>query len=225
MLPMEVVDRTFRIATNESEGTAFAFDFQGRQYLVTAKHVVKEIEAKGTIEIFHDDQWKPLPVRLVGHSESDVSVLAATELLARPEMVLESSIGGWFVGQDAYFVGFPLGFAGEPIHSSFPSPLLRKAIISGKLRSGYMEPFVLDAVSNPGFSGSPVYLKTGGDERYKVAMIIASYAASQEAVYDAQGSETGLTWQNSGLTYAYSIKVAIDLIESNPIGFEIVSQG
>ncbi len=52
MLPMEIVDRVFHIAVGEAKGTAFSLDIDDRQYLVTAKHMVQNIDGPTTIQIF-----------------------------------------------------------------------------------------------------------------------------------------------------------------------------
>lgn len=220
MLPMEVADRTFQIEFQGSSGTAFAFDRGGRQYLITAKHLVESLQGRSVISIWYDNGWKRLQVNLVGHGDSDVSVLAAETLLAHPDMILEPVIGGWYLGHDAFVVGFPLGLMNPSIQSLFPAPVLKRTAISGKMVGGNEAPFLLDSLSNAGFSGAPVYLKLHMEKTYKVAMIVSSSPTTLEPVYDADGADTGMTvHQDSGMTYAYSIKCALDIIDENPIGF------
>ncbi len=74
----------------------------------------------------------------------DVSVLAPLTQLTRKEMKLDTSPGDFFIGQDVYFAGFPLGLVGQGIASPFPAPLIKKAIISGAPGEGYKFPFYLD---------------------------------------------------------------------------------
>lgn len=222
MLPSEIVYRTFHIAYGDGEGTAFAFDHDGKQYLITAQHVVKGLEGSSRIEIWHDGEWKLLDVTLVGHADVDVSVLSAAHLLADPGFVLEPALGGWYIGQDAYFVGFPLGMKGLKFDSPFPIPLLKRATISGKIDNGTSAPYFLDAINNQGFSGAPVYLKIPGEKTFKVAMIVASFTAIEEPVCDEDGNPTGMfVLQNSGIMAAFAINVAMALIEANPIGFPL----
>ena len=52
MLPNYVIQRTLKIRRGESQGTAFTIDRAGRQYLVTARHVVDGIVCRGRVSIF-----------------------------------------------------------------------------------------------------------------------------------------------------------------------------
>lgn len=219
MLPMEVSDRTFHIEFQNCSGTAFAFDRGGKQYLVTATHLVEGLTGRSAISIWYDGGWQQLAVELVGHGEVDVSVIAAAQLLADPQMILEPAVGGWFVGQDAFVVGFPLGFSSPGYQSLFPTPVLKRSCISGRLGDQVSDPYLIDNISNPGFSGAPVYLKIHGDSTYKVSLIVSSSPNIKEPVYDEFDARTNLhVRQDSGMTFAYNIKVALDLIDANPIG-------
>ena len=222
MLPMEIVDRVFHIAVGETKGTAFSLDIDGHQYLVTAKHMVQQIDGPATIQIFRGNNWTELQVELVGHSDVDVSVLAPLTQLTRKEMKLDAAPGDFFIGQDVYFAGFPLGLVGQGIASPFPAPLIKKAIISGAPGEGYKFPFYLDGHNNPGFSGGPVYLQFPGQPQWVVSMIISSFRFVRDPVYDRDGQQTGLhVHQNSGIIHAYNIRNALELIGQNPIGFEL----
>lgn len=222
MLPMEIVDRVFKIDSGEATGSAFSLDVDDRQYLVTAKHVVPNIAGASTVKVFHGGNWKALQVALVGHSDVDVSVLAPSVQLTYEEMKLSAAPGGFFAGQDVFFAGFPLDIVGQNIDSPFPAPLIKKAIISGAEGEGYKFPFYLDGHNNPGFSGGPVYLQIPGQRQFMVSMIISSFTAFRNPVYDDDQKPSGLhVLQNSGIIQAYNIRNALELIGQNPIGFEL----
>ena len=57
MITRNVIQRIFHIKRDNSTGTAFTIDRRSKQYLVTARHVVEDIESGNTIEIFHEGQW------------------------------------------------------------------------------------------------------------------------------------------------------------------------
>lgn len=222
MLPLEIVDRVFQIALGDAIGTAFSLDVDDRQYLVTARHMVQNIDGPTTIQIFHRDNWNELQVELVGHSDVDVSVLAPSTQLTHKEMKLDAAPGGFLVGQDVYFAGFPLGLVGQNIASPFPAPLIKKAIISGAAGTGYKFPIYLDGHNNPGFSGGPVYLQIPKQPHFMVSMIICSFKAVRDPVYYDDEQQSGLyVLQNSGIIQAYNIRNALELIGRNPIGFKL----
>lgn len=222
MLPFEIVDRVFQIAVGNATATAFSLDVGERQYLVTAKHVAESISGPATVKIRHGEAWSEIPVDLVGHSDVDVSVLCAAVQLTDREMKIDAAPGGFFAAQDVYFAGFPLGIEGVNLASPFPAPLVKKATISGAAGNGYKHPFYLDGHNNRGFSGGPVYLKIQGKEQFVISMVVSSFIYSCEAVHDDKAHPTGLhVQQNSGIMQAYSIRNALELIDANPIGFQL----
>ena len=102
-----ILQRTFRIRYGPSFGTCFTVDIDDKRYLITARHIVEQIEGSSLVEIMHDGIWKPLPVDLVGHGagDIDVSVLAPHQLFGTSspltvsiEMILSEAV---------YFLGFP----------------------------------------------------------------------------------------------------------------------
>lgn len=218
MAPMEVIDRVFRIAHGDAEGTGFAIDIDGRQYLVTARHVI-DIDAPALIEIFQDDSWKSVLATPVGVGDNDVAVFSLPFLVAHPGMILDVSPGGFLMAQDVFFAGFPLGIRTSGLQSPFPTPLIKKAIISGKAPGGREAPFYLDGHVNPGFSGGPVFLKLPNAQRFTVAMVVSSFEGMVEPVFLGKNEHDELSIvANSGIIRALSISNAIDLIRSHPIG-------
>lgn len=219
---MEVIDRVFKISLDdEGEGTGFALDIDGKQYLITAKHVLG-ITAPSYIRIYHDDCWKRVFATPVGSSNVDVAVFSLPMLIAHPDMILPAEPGGFIMAQDVYFAGFPLGLFTEGIESPFPTPLIKKAIISGKQAGGLETPFYLDGHVNPGFSGGPVFLKQKNHQKFVISMIISSFEGTREPVFNNDKEHPNLTViANSGIIHALSISNAISLIKENPIGFPI----
>jgi hypothetical protein len=51
MITSNVIQRVFHLKFGTGTGTCFAIDFEGRQYLVTAKHVVYGLIDKQEVEI------------------------------------------------------------------------------------------------------------------------------------------------------------------------------
>ena len=56
MITANVLQRTFFIRFGKSTGTAFTIDNDSKQYLATARHVVKGISSHDVIHVFHDRQ-------------------------------------------------------------------------------------------------------------------------------------------------------------------------
>jgi hypothetical protein len=57
-VPIEILSRTFFIKVGNEGGTAFTIDYEGKIYLVTARHVVADLpQSAATIKIWKSDQW------------------------------------------------------------------------------------------------------------------------------------------------------------------------
>lgn len=84
MLTINIFARVFHIGYLGKTGTAFTIDVDNRQYLVTAKHVVKGLSFPGIIQIFHDKQWKNMEVKPIWctNPSVDIVVLAPPERLS-----------------------------------------------------------------------------------------------------------------------------------------------
>jgi len=128
------------------------------QYLVTARHVVEddehpEVRLRGNIV---DVELERLHVPC---STADVAVFR----LARPIVAgppLPADADDFTFGQEAYFLGYPLGLTFEIGPEYFP--LVKRAILWGIGRpEGNHSVLLLDGWNNPGFSGGPVVFRPG----------------------------------------------------------------
>ena len=213
-----ILERTFQIRYKDSLATCFTTDFEGKRYLITARHVVDHIQDKSKVEIRHDGQWKPLEVDLVGHGEGniDVSVLAPQELIGHHHpLTLGVNV---FLAEAVYFLGFPYGLYTDvgDLNNNFPAPFVKKAIISSPPIDNLM---YLDGHNNPGFSGGPVVrVKNSSD----VVGIVTGLQNETQYVVDGAGKKGPYYYhQNTGMVRVFLAKTAEDLILKNPIGIDI----
>lgn len=228
MVSSNVVQRTFQIRFNGGTGTAFTVDLNGRQYLVTARHVVEGITSDDLLEIYQENEWKSVIIKVtgVGVGNVDVTVLACTIQLS-PTTLLEPTMDRLAYGQQIYFLGFPYGTdGGSPeLNRNFPIPLVKSGVVSAILRDDDNNPMLLlDGHNNPGFSGGPVVFTlhgttVGPTNPYYVAGIVHGYNAYGESVLDSENNEIGRFFENPGIVIVYGIQCAIDLIDANPNGF------
>lgn len=221
MITANVIHRVFRIKHGSATATAFTLDVDGRQYLVTARHVIEDVTRVSTLEILSNNTWTPLETKLVGHSEGeiDISVIAATSRLTPANLPLEASSDGLAYGQDVFFLGFPYGIQGNIIFGDdgYPLPLVKKALVSALDANVYL----LDGHNNAGFSGGPVVFVPSASRRLRVAAVISGFQYVEEPVFES-GTETPLVYRdNTGIIVSYSVNHAIGLIQQNPIGFHL----
>jgi hypothetical protein len=225
MLTFNVYDRVLFIR-GERYGTAFALDVDGRQYLISARHVVGDITAKSQLKVFLSKQWVDLPTTLVGvgRGEVDITVLSPSKRLAE-DIRLESSLQ-LVLGQDVYFAGFPLKMwsnGGELMYGR-PLPFVKK----GTLSSGWdpedpVKRLYVDAINNEGFSGGPLVFREHSSGELKVAAVVSKFKTEDEPVLNAEGERTELKVQyNTGFLVAYGINHALDIIRRNPVGLPVV---
>jgi S1-C subfamily serine protease len=221
LITANVIHRVFRIKYGQQTGTAFSIDVDGRQYLVTAKHLVAQLLGKDHVEIFANGNWGKLAVELVGHAvDADTSVLATDRRLTPSGLPLEPTSNGLLYSQEVFFLGFPYDilpayvFEGE----GYPPPLVKKAIVLSFVNRNV---FLLDGHNNPGFSGGPVIFTVPGRTDLKIAGIVSGYRYVNEPIF-AGDQKTPLVYQyNTGIIVAYFIHHATALIRKNPIGFKL----
>jgi len=166
-----VFERVLKIRVNggtphESAATAFTIDVDGREYLVTAKHVVNELKESDKIDIYADGKWLSLAVTLFRCDDPiDIAVLVPPrQLTTTYDFPFDQTHQQ--LGQDAYFLGFPfdLQAPGRNVNGLYPLALIKRATISGiialdgrdqtdPLKAKWL---LLDGYNNPGFSGGPI---------------------------------------------------------------------
>ena len=232
VITANVVHRTFHILWDGHSGTGFTIDHGNKQYLVTARHVIRGIESGDAIKIFHDKKWKDLVVNVVGIGEgkADVAVLACSVRLS-PSLPLFASAKDIVYGQEVSFLGYPFGWdaGGEEINRGVPLPFVKAGVLSA-MESGDVSRLFLDAHGNKGFSGGPVVFvphgQPGGELR--VAGVVSFYPTPQllpvvdrrgSTVMDSAGNPVAYVKENPGIVVAIDIKHALELIDANPIGF------
>src|SRR5207245_4257882 len=136
MITSNVIHRVLKIRHGSSSATAFALDVDGRQYIVTARHVFGfgAMANPGTIDIFANGSWQPNVMQLVGHAlgDRDVSVLALDHQVAPRQLTMEPTSKGVIYGQDVFFLGFPFDLIGSFTlgERGYPLPLVKRATVS-----------------------------------------------------------------------------------------------
>jgi S1-C subfamily serine protease len=232
----EIWSRTFviRVSGSESYGTGFFVYVDGREYLVTAAHVVTGF--KGDLDFLQYKKWVPTTAQLIGSvfpnpkdiSVPDIAVFALPK--ARSPTVPPTFYAPEFaMGEQLFFLGFPLGkFTSAPaLNNGYPLPLVKRGIVSGTVSDAndVSDGMYLDAINNHGFSGGPV---VSGGSPTRIWGVVSGFVPDEPTevtgpnstrIVDAKGAPVGLYVQgNSGLLVAYDLKVALDMIKKKPIG-------
>ena len=184
--------------------------------------------------ITSNKEWKDLVVNVVGIGSGavDVAVLACSVRLS-PPLPLVTSLADLAYGQPVSFLGYPFGWdvGGEQINRGVPLPFVKAGIVSA-MEFGDVSRIFLDAHGNKGFSGGPVVFVPFGQPKneLRVAGIVTSYPIPEflpivdsngETITDRRGKPIGHVKENPGFVVAIDIKHALELIDANPIGFQL----
>lgn len=166
MVTSNVFQRVLNVRVNagtdhEATATAFTVDVDGREYLITARHVVKGLRDEDKIDVYMDDNWSSLRVKIIRCDDPiDIAVLVPPHQLT-VNFDLPFDTTHFFFGQDAYFLGFPYGIKPQGLGANGPYPLaiIKRGTISAIVtldRSKKAVQILLDGYNNPGFSGAPI---------------------------------------------------------------------
>ena len=224
MITANVYNRVFFIRADQY-GTAFAIDYDGKQYLVTAKHLIADVQK--SIRLFFDRKWIELPATLIGLAigEIDIAVFRVEMLLCKNEYELPATSKDIVIGQDIYFVGFPYKMWTDagPALAGRPCPFIKKGTVSSAFVSNDgVHRIYIDAINNEGFSGGPIVFQPPGKMDFQVAGIVSKFKIEYEKVIDKDGEYTEMTVAyNTGFLIGFDISNAIDIIKKNPNGLPI----
>jgi hypothetical protein len=179
---LSVFYRVLMIHTVNGQGTGFTLDVDGKQYLVTAKHMVTGLKLEDTIQVRKYDaagnlKWVDLKMKIFNCDDPvDIAVLVPREQLTISGPLEPSGDGeSPPFGQDVFFVGFPYGLSMEftsatsEISVTTPFAYVRRAILSAMKSAKAGEvvntEFISDGYNLGGFSGSPVVFNPNGNPR------------------------------------------------------------
>lgn len=233
-VPGNVISRVFEIQFKNEIGTGFIVDYEDRQYIITANHVVAS--AGGGAEIGlrapADSQWHKLQVSILHGSDacSDVAVLIPSESkLATAEPVAVGDGSNYAIGQEAYFLGFPFGLYTSFAGSAQALPLVKHAYISAVVACAAVERgasqkdqlILLDGLNNPGFSGGPVVAPDifSPKHPFKFVGVIRGYRPEDVPVNtNGHPDPKSTVATNTGIIVVIPIDRAIDLLRKNTSG-------
>ena len=168
----DVYLRTFLLKTPVGTGTTFTIDVEGRQYLVTAKHMVAGLGDHHLISVFRDKAWKPLDVAIFRCNDPiDIAVLIPNEILSHTDTLPLSPGTKIYFGQELFFVGFPFGWSMEfPALSPDPIAIVKRGVFSATIEQGGVKVMLIDGYNNFGFSGGPVVYHLLGEAGYDLSV-------------------------------------------------------
>ena len=226
-----VLYRVLRLRHAGATGSAFTIEVDRKQYLITARHLLKDF--KGEIELWIGGRWSKRKARAIYPSKATVDIAALD--LGGPITVtfpLEPSSGGLTLGQQAFFLGYPHGLGSSVSVADLPPgfgeiPFLKSGIVSAlDERDSNAWIIYLDGQNNPGFSGGPIVFWHVPSKSFRVAGVVRGYR--NEALPVLKKKDLGdpaakahndlYTRANSGIVIGYDIRHIVEAIRAtNPI--------
>lgn len=222
MVSTNILKRTFQVRVSDGTATAFTLDVGGRQYLVTARHVVECLTPHSTLDIYWNDTWTPNKIGDVWLSESgaDLAVIDLLFPLSPSLPITADPMAVYTLSQQAYFLGFPFGLRTEvgDVNNGYPIPFVKAGIISSFAKHPSDSSVIfLDAINNFGFSGGPV-VTVDSQHRVTAIGVVSGYRHSDDPIL-VQGKPSGLTYRsNTGLVVAYNLREVFSRISASPTG-------
>lgn len=227
MIPNNIIQRTIFVNLGDDIGSAFTIEKNGKQYLISARHVFETVDNNQEIKInvFHNDSWKPLTCRATVHPNDDIDlIIFSYDGILGVVRPIQYTTDGISLGQDTYFLGFPYGkySPDSKINSNFPFPFVKKATFSAfKFTEDKGGLLYLDGHTNPGFSGGPVVFFDRKTSELKICGVMRGYLPHEGKIdteYLNEGGEIEKDYllydENSGIIIIQRIEDAIKLLET-----------
>ncbi|MGB9010623.1 MAG: trypsin-like peptidase domain-containing protein [Candidatus Acidiferrales bacterium] len=175
--------------------TIFALDVDGREYWITAKHVLTGAEHppygavnEKTVKLELLDpssqvpKWIPEEFAVIDTAaDVDIVVLATSiPLLNKPGPI--DAGDGEVIGGECEFLGYPYGNGYIGVFDTGQRwwlPFVKHAYVSAVIHDP-VRVMILDGINNPGFSGGPVIIGSLGQQR--IVGVISGYQTDLAAV-------------------------------------------
>jgi len=241
-----ILTRITLIESEHGAATAFSIDVDGREYWITAKHVLSGAKhppygsiTKKTVSVrlldpaFKELRWLSVSFSVIDPgNDIDIVVLAPpnTLLPVAPAEMGSPSFAHVTLGDACEFLGYPSASGGawsaQTSDGKFQwMPFVKHCFIAS-LPDRQTRAVILDGINNPGFSGGPVIYQTGPQQR--IVAVISGIVTEPSEVLPSIVTKIPLETSsdqhgqkvdaNSGFIVAYSIDPAIEAIHKNPVG-------
>jgi hypothetical protein len=218
-VPTEILQRTLYVKTGDKTGTAFKVDYQGKVYLVTARHVVAGLPvSRATIQVMKSGQWTDVhtvKTLFPPAVSADIAVLETDETVPQPYAIsMAAADEGPTMGQQVWFLGYPWGLGSHFRNGDMPF-IKRGTMSAMDATSPNAVVLYIDGFNNPGFSGGPIVYWDFSKHAYRILGVVKGYREdTAKVLVNGQHADTQLL-VNSGILVGYSISHAIQAIENH----------
>jgi hypothetical protein len=222
------LESVYEFATDTSATACFRVKKSNAYYIVTAKHAFKrKVKSGDTVSCKIKIEGKIFDIRrrVYFHSNPaiDVAVMPVNIVNTSKEPIedLPLMYNGAALGQECYFLGYPLNQLGTKLESQ-TIPFVKKGYVSAFYKEKDFEMILLDAHNNPGFSGGPVISYSDDKDKLRSQYILGVVSGyywqgnphTFENLSPIRYLVKGTVRENSGILIAYPSDYITEIINS-----------
>ena len=219
-----IVSRSLWLRTGGDIGTAFAANRAGKQYVVTAGHVVRSPVERPWVDLNSSNGWRSVRLCPVFRSDHvDVAVFACDTELS-PSLSLPLTSDGLGSGQAVYFSGAPSGpelaACRRRVFSTATVEAIKKDLAGESV-------LLLEGYAKPGSSGAPVVWRDSRTGVLGICGVLTGAWAAPPA--PATGRPMGgfgrgiIPVRAPAFIKCVDIAHVVEAIEENPNGLPVVA--
>lgn len=195
-------------------GTAFAYKFNEKKLLFSARHLFSQSIGKSNIDIEYltsNSDFQKISGKLLKHQNEKVDIVAI-EFDDFPfdglENLHSNNEPAYLI--DTFFIGFPFGIFDNSDATKI-KPFIKKASVSGIRINDTVKTIYLDGHTNTGFSGGPIFTKEGDD--YKIVSIMSGSQSDKKKWINPQDKSVIEISENSGIVITVDFKHALEIVK------------
>jgi S1-C subfamily serine protease len=211
MVTVQCHERTVRVnVPGGSFGSGVLIDVRDKQWLVTARHVIQDVDP-GDIELVRREGKVKVRLQRVPElkPKADVAIFQLDQRLVSESLPVHLTDVGLVLGQDAYLLGFPLGIGVSMSDEGF-YPFVKRATVSTNITQDGVKIWLVDGINNEGMSGGPVVFCKVGTTDWHVLGVMAGHLREEISI-----KESDLKVEvNSGIVVVHDIGLAVSAIEA-----------
>lgn len=215
----DILQSVFNFKYGNEIGSCFEVVIDSTLYLVTARHLLPDVENKSiiNISIARRPQLLNLDVIVKFHNNPDVDIALLEISKGDFDVKKHKFDNEYYITQDCYILGFPnhlgLNDPDGSLNAGFRLPFVKKGIISSmSTPSNGIKEIYLDVHNNRGFSGGPVVVSDTSGNSIIIGVIRGYFDDNITITINDQEVDIKT---NSGIAICQDISYIFEIIDQS----------
>ncbi len=172
-----ILYNTFKIMGDSLSGTCFRISDKSKNMIVTARHLFcKKYKSGDIVRYLFDKDYIIVKGKIYLPDNPNIDIaLLEFNLDYKFDIPALQVEGSYTLGQDCYFVGFPLDGSYNTKYENRTVGSVKKAIFSGENIENGVHTLYLDGININGFSGSPIIAISEKTKDFKIIGVISGF--------------------------------------------------